>query len=139
CERRKEKSEIRRDFIVKETRTINKAETKAKDAIDALRKLDVSTPEVATKPREEPIPILEADKEAARILQKAQLDAEEKAQEAYKHAVETEQKAEKHYQDKIKNANEEAERIYEITKKDTQALLEEARQQAQQLRDRAEK
>ncbi len=115
-----------------------KVDEKAKEVVDSLPKLDLSTPEFATKPREEPLPILEANKEAAKILQQAQIDADEKAQQAYKLAIETEQKAEKQYQERIKQANDEAERIYEVTKKDTRALLEEARTQAQQLREKAE-
>lgn len=83
--------------------------------------------------------IQEANKQAALILQKAELQAEAKAQESYKHAIETEQKAESIYSERLKAANTEAEKVYQVTREETQKLLQEARAQAEQLREQAQK
>lgn len=83
--------------------------------------------------------VQEANKQASLILQKAELQAEAKAQESYKHAVETEQRAEKIYKDRLKEANAEADKVYQVTREETQKLLQEARAQAEQLREQAQK
>jgi pSer/pThr/pTyr-binding forkhead associated (FHA) protein len=82
--------------------------------------------------------LLETSKQAAQILQKAELQAEAKAQEAYRHAIETEQKAEKHFQDRLKAANNEAQKIFEEARVESLKLLQETRAQTQTMRDQAE-
>lgn len=107
---------------------------------EALSSIPATPPAKSSQDLQESERIIqETNKQASLILQKAELQAEAKAQESYQHIIETEQRAEKIYKERLKEANTEAEKVYQVTREETQKLLQEARSQAEQLREQAHK
>lgn len=82
--------------------------------------------------------VIEANKQAALILQKAELEAEEKAQEAHKRAMEIEARAEEIYKERIKASTLDAEKLFEDAREEAKKFLQESRAQAQSIREKAE-
>lgn len=86
----------------------------------------------------QPEQIIEANKQAAIILQNAEVQAEKKAKEAHKHAMEIEERAEVFYKERLKAASADTDRLFEETRQETSKLLQETRAQTQNMREQAE-